>query len=312
MAFRQNQGSYPPYQGASKIAPVTKGGTGSTTTDAAVDTLGGIHKSKIGVVGGLVQTDSTGKIPAELVADQTSFGYSVDGPLSLVYNGIGDYFITNFSIHRPLVVSVDVGSVEVIERDTIRIRAPATGDYLTLTLGSRTIKIPLSDPGPAKPSLTNIVGNNPSLTRVFYGTEFRGEPLSASVWYSTSEGTNTIGVPEGSYMIELRGGAGSAGEASIIMSGKKYSCGVASINRRVVLVPGSGINTIVTGTGHLEYRFLSSSFTHTATDWEIATDMSFSNIVASSYNDTVNKLSWIATLPVGDYFMRFRYHGSND
>ena len=83
------------------------------------------------------------------------------------------------------------------------------------------------------------------------------------------------------------------------------------INRRVVLVPGSGINTIVTGTGHLEYRFLSSSFTHTATDWEVATDMNFSNIVASSYNDTVNKLSWVTTLPVGDYFMRFRYHGSN-
>lgn len=32
--------------------------------------------------------------------------------------------------------------------------------------------------------------------------------------------------------------------------------------------------------------------THQSSDWELATDPNFTNIVASSYNDTTNKTSW--------------------
>lgn len=37
--------------------------------------------------------------------------------------------------------------------------------------------------------------------------------------------------------------------------------------------------------------------THISSDWEIATDPNFENIVASSYNDTTNLTSWKPNIP---------------
>lgn len=68
------------------------------------------------------------------------------------------------------------------------------------------------------------------------------------------------------------------------------------------------------------YSFTSNAFTpfgdnatHENTDWQIATDGSFSTSVFSSIGDTVNKVSWaVAGLVDGTtYFVRTRYKASN-
>ena len=53
--------------------------------------------------------------------------------------------------------------------------------------------------------------------------------------------------------------------------------------------------------------------THVSSDWEVASDASFTTIVKSSYADTENKTSWnITNLPAGSiYFLRIRYKGHN-
>ena len=53
--------------------------------------------------------------------------------------------------------------------------------------------------------------------------------------------------------------------------------------------------------------------THEGTDWQIATDASFSNIVASVTNSSVNKTTWTASgLSVNTmYYVRARYKGTN-
>lgn len=53
--------------------------------------------------------------------------------------------------------------------------------------------------------------------------------------------------------------------------------------------------------------------THEGTDWQIATDAGFSNIVASVTNDSVNKTSWTASgLSVNTmYYVRTRYKGTS-
>ena len=50
--------------------------------------------------------------------------------------------------------------------------------------------------------------------------------------------------------------------------------------------------------------------THVSTDWELATDPNFSNIIDQSYDDTINLLSWTVTLtPNTTYYVRARFTG---
>ena len=51
--------------------------------------------------------------------------------------------------------------------------------------------------------------------------------------------------------------------------------------------------------------------THMSSDWELSTDPAFSTIVRSSYNDSTNLRSWLATslLPSVTYYARVRYRG---
>lgn len=54
--------------------------------------------------------------------------------------------------------------------------------------------------------------------------------------------------------------------------------------------------------------------THQSTDWQVATDVGFTNIVAQSLNDTLNLTSWQVTpqLTTGQtYYARVRYLGAN-
>lgn len=53
------------------------------------------------------------------------------------------------------------------------------------------------------------------------------------------------------------------------------------------------------------------SDTHESTDWQIATDIGFNNIVYESLNDTVNKTSYVfnANYPATTYYVRVRYKG---
>ena len=61
-----------------------------------------------------------------------------------------------------------------------------------------------------------------------------------------------------------------------------------------------------------EFSWLGVSDTHASSDWQVATDSGFTNIVASSTTDTTNKTSWTATgLVVSQtYYWRVRYTGA--
>ena len=60
------------------------------------------------------------------------------------------------------------------------------------------------------------------------------------------------------------------------------------------------------------FAWLGVSDTHASSDWQVATDSGFTNIVASSTTDTTNKTSWTATgLVVSQtYYWRVRYTGA--
>ncbi len=88
------------------------------------------------------------------------------------------------------------------------------------------------------------------------------------------------------------------------------SSGAFTINERTVSVPlkvikpntpsitsptnnATGISLTPTITSSaFSMNWAGSGETHASSDWEVSTDPNFTTIVASSYNDTVNKTSW--------------------
>lgn len=104
---------------------------------------------------------------------------------------------------------------------------------------------------------------------------------------------------------------------------------VLTINGKIfnILVKVSGSKTPVMLSPNIDgtVQILSTSFisdnyvgygapsAHQSTDWQLATDSNFTNIVYQSQNDTVNKNSWsVSNLTISTlYYVRVRYKGDN-
>ena len=72
----------------------------------------------------------------------------------------------------------------------------------------------------------------------------------------------------------------------------------------------TGNSTTIVGS---PYQTFSNSEAHLSTDWEVSTDIDFTNIVKSSYNNTVNKTSWnVSGLAINsEFFIRMRYKSAS-
>ena len=106
--------------------------------------------------------------------------------------------------------------------------------------------------------------------------------------------------------------------ANITLNSRVYQINVKAlgiyINTPSIVSPTPGSNN-----QGPSINFISSTFgvsggtdTHEGTDWQIATDASFTNIVASVTNSSTNKTSWTAggLQPNTTYYARLRYKGS--
>ena len=106
--------------------------------------------------------------------------------------------------------------------------------------------------------------------------------------------------------------------ANITLNGRVYQINVKElgiyINTPSIISPTPGANN-----QGPSINFISSTFgvsggtdTHEGTDWQIATDINFNNIVASITNSSINKTSWTAggLQPNITYYARLRYKGT--
>ena len=74
----------------------------------------------------------------------------------------------------------------------------------------------------------------------------------------------------------------------------------------------TGISTTATAIASA-FAMTTGSDTHLSSDWQIATDSAFTNIIAQSIDDTVNKTSWTFSPAVADnatLYLRVRYKGT--
>jgi hypothetical protein len=107
------------------------------------------------------------------------------------------------------------------------------------------------------------------------------------------------------------------GVITLTINGKSFSIDVVPATTHVNT---PSITSPVTGATNLgpDIAITSSLFsatggsdTHEGTDWQIATDANFTNIVASATNSSTDKLSWAVQglQPATQYFIRTRYKG---
>ena len=73
----------------------------------------------------------------------------------------------------------------------------------------------------------------------------------------------------------------------------------------------TGLTTTVNATSSA-FAMITGSDTHAASDWQIATDSSFTNIISQTVNDTTNKVSWTSGTLLNDtaYYIRVRHKGT--
>ena len=106
--------------------------------------------------------------------------------------------------------------------------------------------------------------------------------------------------------------------ATIVLNDRPYEINVVAptvyVNAPSITSPVAGSNTLGASASFASSTFsmTGGSDTHEGSDWQIATDANFINIVAAVTNSAVNKTSWTASgLQVSTtYYVRVRYKGA--
>ena len=309
------RGSAAPFQGTDKIIDREHGGTGVGTAEAAAEIFGVVSLHKLNKPNGYAGIDPvTGKISKEsfgvIESNIVPMGFSIDGPLQLYHGQQSRYFLTEWIRNQSHPVSVDVGSVSISGREII-ITAPSTGTEVNLTIGPRTVTIPIVSFAPVAPAVT-YPRNNSKVPRDFKISTDRylSLPVFYGSWVTVTEVYTLVTVPAGVSAIEIEGKKGSSGQAYVEVDGERYSLFSSTSRRRVKLTGQTKVLLNFQSPGSIKYRFVSCSSTHVSTDWQVATDAAFTTIVRSSSNNAVDKTTHAVSLPAGKYYARVRYKGS--
>ena len=141
-------------------ATLAKGGTGATTRKQAVINLGGIDTAQLGVPGGIVKLDGTGKIPVSQLPPGVAASVTLEGG-DVYTNQNAVFVITNYDVKTTYAITVSAGTVSKIG-NKITFSAPSTAQIVTMTVNGRAHRRPV-----CRFCLILNVPENPKLHRVF-------------------------------------------------------------------------------------------------------------------------------------------------
>lgn len=134
------------------VVPVSKGGTGAATRQAALSNLGAIDVASIDTVGGPASLNAQGKLKGDVPPVVLSYDITLDGPANIPPNGTGVYRITNFHSLFNYAVTVTGASSFVFNDDTITITAGASGT-ITLVISGKSYSIVVGGARPERPQI---------------------------------------------------------------------------------------------------------------------------------------------------------------
>jgi len=133
-------------------------------------------------------------------------------------------------------------------------------------------------------------------------------------------GTGNVSITDDLISVDIDAGATGGVVLTVTKGGVAYdfelAIGSSQINRPSIVFPVNGATNMPTNITLESSNFTTTPAgfdTHTATDWQVATDITFSNVIAESLNDTTNLLQWSVDAdlqPNTTYYARVRYYGN--
>lgn len=319
-----------------QVLTKAQGGTGVANISEAAASLHLATNALIGQANGLIPLDSNGKIPLSKFANNTKVNLA--GSL-VAYVGVNNWYnITDFDSNRNYNISVTAGSVSR-NGAFITFVPPATSQTVTLAVNGKGYSVVIQPAAPQTPVLVTPIDNASVLTTSYTFTTNAFVPLGDSSTHAMSDWqiatdvgfTNvtfqslndavnkTAWTPTGlvdgtSYFARVRF-KGSNGNWSNYSITKLFSIAVPTPVTPSIVYPAANAIDIL-----MAFSVTTSSFTaladgssHASTDWQMATDSGFTNIVKTSLIDTVNKVSWSVTGLTNNtnYYVRARHRSSS-
>jgi hypothetical protein len=241
---------------------------------------------------------------------------TVEGPLT-VYEGVQQaYVLTDFDSRTVYTVAPlgGAGTVEVID-DTIIYNAPlATGTYgfsvngQNFPVGVMAGGVTLAKGPTSRPAIIGTILHAFTLTpnsfwiynydsRFQYSVSFSGGTVTRDGKYITIYPS----APQGTYRLTING--------RVIM----VTLSQSHVDKATIISPTMDQATRLSVTLDVSpFSSFGYQDTQLSTTWQVATDSAFTNIVASSVNDTVNLTSWTVTglLDKTTYYARAKLTGT--
>jgi len=313
------------YVNSSGILPVSKGGTGHDSSIALINELDALPLGSKNEPLGAVGLDNDNAIPTTLLSlpDANPGKAIIEGVLDPQAKKTNLYTIVNYSALDTYTISATRGTVSR-SGNTITYVGPLTEGADDITVNGQVYPLAVRQPVMVvKPSITYPTNGTSTTVTVQYSssafTTINGMDTHASTQWQlstnstftnivkditgtvawdgyTGDGTwlnrwNISGLTRGvTYYARIRY---KGGEADYSPWSDTVGILVVKLTNPVVTYPPNGSG------GHgTQVTFYSSGFatqlgndTHKSSHWELATDANFANVVASTYNDTVNKTS---------------------
>lgn len=313
------------YVNSSGILPVSKGGTGHDSSMALINELDALPLGSKNEPLGAVGLDNSNTIPTSLLTLPNA------NPSKTIIEGVVDpqakkttlYTIVNYSALDTYTISATRGTVSR-SGNTITYVGPLTEGPDVIIVNGQSYPLAVRPPVMVvKPSITYPANGASTTVTVQYSssafTTINGMDTHASTQWQLSTNsafTNIVKDITGTVAWDGYTGDGTwlnRWNISGLTRGVTYYARIRYKGAEADYSPWSDtvgilvvllVNPVVTyppngSGGHgTQVTFYSSGFatqlgndSHYASHWELATDANFANVVAGTYNDTVNKTS---------------------
>lgn len=319
------------------VVPISLGGTGADNAREACSNLGIVRTDSINAYIGVVGLDAEGKVPNNLAACDDSTQVMISGKRAMLPATRGLYQITNYDSRGEYTVTCENGIVTRME-DYITYVTPATGLSAGFTVNGKHFPISILPSSIAKPSiLYPVTGTqNMDVNQTFLCSKFTyiGAPdtfmgttwqistlpdfstlfanvddsvVCASAWPLSGLTPNTV------FYVRVRQKGTLCGYSEWSDTVSFKTINQPFVARPTITSPTDGsvnvpLSMLAVGSA---FTAMLSADTHQSSDWQLALDKDFTNVVSQVTASTANKTTWnmVAMAAVTQFWVRVRYTG---
>lgn len=324
---------------AATVVAVEDGGTGVNKLTQAAASVGVIPLSEKNVANGVASLDANSKVSLSVLPTQLDVDWvNVTGVFVLNVGNNYTFTITDFDSFKNYTVTCSNGTMTRVDAIISYTANSVLGNH-TFTVNGRVFSFVIQSPTPQTPTITSPTANAVVQTTSYIFTSSAFVQIGDSsthlnsdwqiatdagftnvVFSTTADAVNKVSwtVPglsnNASYFVRVRHRA-TNNNASAYSPTIAFSISSPIPVTPTITSPADGSANMVTNPSFSSSAFvaLPDSSTHISSDWQIATDAGFTNVVFSATDSTTYKTSYnVSGLSVNtQYFARVRYKSSN-